>query len=100
MKESTQKAAELHNEILLGEFSDENSLIKENSAFLRKLLSQTRPTKVSHEQVLAVKKDIEAKKFRIQLLQELHAYKSAEVKKRTFHRNNLLETNQEEGNFQ
>ena len=82
----------------MGEFSDEKSQIKENSAFLRKLLNQSKPTKVSYEEILAVKEKIEAKKFRIQLLQEQHSHKSAELEKRTAYRNNLLDTNQEEGN--
>ncbi len=100
MKESTEESVTLHNKILLGEFPDDRSQIKESSAFLRKLLSQTKPVKVSHEQILDIKKKIEMKKFRVQLLQEQKAYKLAEIKRRTTVRNNIVENNQEEGETQ
>lgn len=98
MKESTEESVALHNKILMGEFPDDKSQIKESSAFLRKLLNQSKPVAVSHEQILAVKRDIEIKKFQIQLLQEQKSLKLSELKKLGAVRNGLIEANQDEGN--
>lgn len=99
MKELTEESVSLHNKIVLGEFPDDRLQIKESSAFLRKLLNQTKPVKVSHEQILNIKKNIEIVKFRVQLLQEKKSHKLAELKKHKAVRDRIIETNQEKGNF-
>lgn len=99
MKESTERSNSLHNKILLGEFPDDKSEIKESSAFLRKLLNQTKPAKISHEQMVTIKKNIEVMKFRVQLLQEQKTHILSELKKRNACYSSITEINQEEGNI-
>lgn len=82
----------------MGRFPDDKSQIKENSAFLRKLLNQSKPATVSHEQILTIKSDIETKKFQIQLLQEVKSFKLSELKKRSAVRTARIKENEDEGN--
>ncbi|KAK7575835.1 hypothetical protein V9T40_012121 [Parthenolecanium corni] len=95
VKEGTEESVVLHNKILKGEFLQDKSL-KEASPFLRKLMSRSKPTKVSHDQIMEVKKNIENKKFQVQLLQEQKSHKLLELKKRKAYRNSLTEKNKEE----
>lgn len=99
IKELSEESMILHNKILAGEFPEEKSQIRENSPFLRKLLKQTKPVRVPLEEILAVKKSIEEKKFRVQLLQEQKSHKLNELKKLTSYRNQLRKSNEEESNF-
>lgn len=96
VKEGTEESVVLHNKILKGEFLQDKSL-KEASPFLRKLMNRSKPTKVSHDQIMEVKKNIENKKFQVQLLQEQKSHKLLELKKRKAYRNSLTEKNKEEG---
>lgn len=79
-----------------GEFHQDKS-IKEVSPFLRKLMSRSKPMKVSHEQILEVKRNLENKKFQVQLLQEQKSHKLLELKKRKAYRNSVTEKNNEVG---
>ncbi|XP_065202120.1 UV radiation resistance-associated protein [Planococcus citri] len=96
IKEQTEESMALHDKILAGEFPDEKSQIRESSPFLRKLLKQTKPARVPLEEILAVKKQIEAKKFQVQLLQEQKSYRLNEMKKKIEFLNRLRESNAEE----
>lgn len=88
----------LHNKIMAGEFPDEKSQIRESSPFLRKLLKQSKPAKVSLEEILSVKRTIEGKKFQVQLLQEQKSHKLNEIRKLTAYRNQLCQSNEEKSN--
>lgn len=96
MKEDTEESLILHNQILKGEFLQDKAA-QEEIPFLRKLMSYSKPTKVSHDQILEVKKNIENKKFQVQLLQEQKSHKLLELKKRKAYRNSINEKNHEEG---
>nr|XP_018913944.1 PREDICTED: UV radiation resistance-associated gene protein [Bemisia tabaci] len=97
IKKQTEVAENLRKQILMGGPQLSGTEVREPSRTLRKLLNQSEPQRPQQHEILAVKKDIELVKFRVQLLSQEKSRKLAELRRLSQRKNTLYESNQDKG---